>query len=157
VQLMAFAPTAPKRWVDLGSGGGFPGLVIAAMLAESAPECQTTLIESDLRKATFLREAVRAMQLTTDVIAQRIEKAPEQKADVVSARALAALPALLPLALRHGTAQTTFIFPKGNRVLNEIAEAVDSGWKFDHDLHKSRTDPTGTILTLWNITRERKR
>jgi 16S rRNA (guanine527-N7)-methyltransferase len=154
LQLMSYAPSSVGRWVDLGSGGGFPGLVIAAALSEQQPLCKVTLIESDQRKATFLRQAARAMDLACEVLAQRIEQARPQAADVLSARALAPLRHLVALAQRHAHPGSTFIFPKGSRVEDEISEAQQDGWKFDHDLRKSRTDPSGRILILRNVTRD---
>jgi len=90
VQLYKFAPKTYKKWVDIGSGGGFPGIVVAILGKEMNPQAQFILIESDQRKAAFLRTAARELGLSVVVIAERIELAPEQDADVVSARALSA-------------------------------------------------------------------
>ncbi len=90
-------PGRCRRWVDLGSGGGFPGLVVAAVLADR-PDADVTLVESDTRKAAFLREAARIAELPVTVLPARIEQvAPRIAAgvEVVSARALAPLPKLL--------------------------------------------------------------
>ena len=150
-QLFAFRPAGAQNWADLGSGGGFPGLVIAAMAADHASDCKITLIESDQRKSVFLREAARAMNMHVQVIAARVEAAPPQSSDVLTARALAPLPRLLALTTRHLNPRGVAIFPKGEGVLAEIAQAQAAGWRFDFDQHKSVTDPSATILTIRNI------
>ncbi len=90
----------PQRWADLGSGAGFPGLVVAILLAERSPATRVTLVESDGRKAAFLHTAARTLDVSIDVRNARIEALAPLDAQVVSARALAPLDRLFPLALR---------------------------------------------------------
>ena len=151
-QLLPLAKISGGHWVDLGSGGGFPGLVVAILAVEIAPELRVTCIESDRRKATFLSEAVRELGLMATVLNQRIEDAPPQDADIVSARALAPLPDLLPLALRHLSADGRMIFPKGARYADEV-DAARKLWHFDLTQHQSQTDPAARILIVENIIR----
>ena len=146
-QLLSFAQDA-KHWVDLGSGGGFPGAVVAIM---GGPETQVTLIESDQRKAAFLR-AVARETVGFKVIASRIEEAPPQNADVVSARALAPLSQLLPYVARHLAPGGRAILPKGRKAQDEIREALEH-WRFDCETYPSKTDPDAVILTLGEIKR----
>ncbi len=153
-QILSYAPQSPSHWLDLGSGGGFPGLVVAAHLAEQSPDCRVTLIESDRRKAVFLREASRAMRLTTHVLAERIESVPKQNADVISARALAPLDLLLQMANHHAVAHCTCLFLKGHRADHEIESAKAKGWSFELQQHKSQTEPTGVILAVGKIKRD---
>lgn len=153
-QLVAFLPNKAQHWVDLGSGAGFPGLVIAAQLVEFAPDCRVTLIESDQRKAVFLREASRAMAIQTNVITGRIENTPHQQADVISARALAPLTHLLYLTSLHLKTHGTAIFLKGQEMASEVRVAAKDGWKFESTQHKSATDPGGAIVIVRNMTRE---
>lgn len=148
LQLLNFCPPNIQHWLDLGSGGGFPGLVVAAQLNDTQPECKVTLIEADLRKCVFLRQAIQAMNLNCDVIAQRIEALPAQHADVISARALAPLHKLLSLSARHLDAGGVCIFPKGQAAEEEINEARAQGWKFSIDELKSATDPNAKILLI---------
>ena len=148
-QLWPLAPGA-RTWVDLGAGAGFPGLVVAAL---GAPALAVTLIESDGRKAAFLRGTARAMGLAVTVLDQRAEAAPPQGADVVSARALAPLAALLPLVARHLAPAGTALLPKGRAAQAEVAEARARGWRFDLDAVQSRTDPDGRILRLRALAR----
>ena len=100
-QLIALAPPAAKTWLDLGSGAGFPGLVVAVVLAEKGV-CRVTLCESDTRKAAFLADVKRKLGLAVDIISARIETDSTQvtvgRVDVVSARALAPLQRLVPLS-----------------------------------------------------------
>lgn len=149
LQLIAHVPEKPLRWVDLGSGGGFPGLVVAAVLAERAGS-QMHLVESDTRKCAFLREAARRASLPVSVHPQRIEQVAERLApgtDVVSARALAPLPKLLDLAAPFLAAGALGIFPKGKDAESELT-AARKGWTLDLELRESRSDPDGRVLLV---------
>jgi len=142
IQLWPLAPAGARRWIDLGSGAGFPGLVLAAM---GAPD--VVLVESDSRKATFLREAARAMALNVEVRVQRIETLTLPPADVVTARALAPLAQLLAFAdhLRHET--TVCLFAKGQDVDRELTEATKS-WMITYTLVPSITDAQARIVKI---------
>lgn len=146
-QLFTLAPAEAMSWVDLGSGGGFPGLVVACLAADLRPGMTVTLIESDRRKATFLQQAARDLGLKPGIIVQRIEEATPQGASVVSARALAALPLLLSLAHRHLGAGGLCLFPKGANWREEV-EAARKDWHFDLATHPSETDPMAVILAV---------
>lgn len=149
-QLAALAPPGWTHWADLGSGGGFPGIVIAILAAETAPTARITLVESDQRKATFLRTAIRTLALTATVHAARAETLAPLGADILSARALAPLTQLLPLALRHLAPGGIALFPKGRRATEEIA-AARAAWRFTLTQHPSLTDPEAQILQLQDI------
>jgi 16S rRNA (guanine527-N7)-methyltransferase len=151
-QLLKLAPNSARHWADLGSGGGFPGLVIAILAAEKRPELQVTLVESDLRKATFLNTVVRETGLSTRVCAERVESLPPLKADVLSARALAPLGDLLAHAERHLAEGGLAIFPKGAAHESEIAEALER-WRFSVQKHPSRTDSEAVLLCIGDIAR----
>lgn len=138
-----------RRWVDLGSGGGFPGLAVAAVLADRA-DADVTLVESDGRKAAFLREAARLAELPVTVLPSRIEQvAPKIAADVevVSARALAPLPKLLDLAAPFLAQGATGLFLKGQDVDNELTQAAKS-WRIDAEIKGSLTDRGGHVLIV---------
>jgi 16S rRNA (guanine527-N7)-methyltransferase len=151
VQIARFVTEATRKWVDIGSGGGFPGLVVAAVIAESRPECQVVLVESDLRKATFLREAARQMAVRVIVEPVRIETLAPQDADILSARALAELPALCGYASRHLNKDGVALFFKGAKYESEVVKARRAGWEFAMDIHNSESDPSGVILGLKDI------
>ena len=146
-QLFRLAPTGTGHWADLGSGGGFPGLVVAAIAQDEAPSLQMTLVESDLRKAAFLEQTARAMGLTIRVIAQRIESLPPLDCTILSARALAPLDKLCGYASTHLHKTGLALFPKGRSYRDEIAEARRN-WSFRHEVHRSMTDPEAVILAL---------
>ncbi len=148
LQLLALAPQA-KIWVDLGTGGGFPGLAIACAL-DAADGCVVHLVEGSTKKATFLREAVAAAGAPAVVHAVRMENFVETfagKADIVTARAVSPLSSLLgqcwPL-LRRGALG---LFPKGQDVEAELTEASKC-WKMEADLVPSRTDPRARIVMI---------
>lgn len=152
VQIYQYAPANYHLWLDIGSGGGFPGIVAAVLAKEFAPKARFILIESDQRKATFLRTAIRELGLSASVTADRIENVACLDADVVSARALGSLPLLLPLISSHLAPNGTAILHKGKQVDQEVAEARQD-WRFDLEERPSLTDPDGRILLIQRISR----
>ncbi|MDO8534919.1 MAG: 16S rRNA (guanine(527)-N(7))-methyltransferase RsmG [Xanthobacteraceae bacterium] len=151
LQLLDLAPAA-KLWVDFGSGGGFPGLVIAIVLADR-PGALVHLIESDSRKAAFLREAARLTRAPVKVHAERIESVAKRIAgeiEIVTARALAPLPRLLDLAEPMLAAGAQGLFLKGQDVDNELTQAAKS-WNIQARILPSRTDPRGKIIQIERI------
>jgi 16S rRNA (guanine527-N7)-methyltransferase len=141
-QLYPLLPSRARVLVDLGSGAGIPGLILAAM---GVPEVH--LIESDQRKAAFLREAIRVMEIPAIVHAERIEKIPHFVADVVTARALADLNALLDQSEKFLSTRTLCLFLKGASVDEEVV-AAQALWAMTVERLPSRSDPTGRILKL---------
>lgn len=129
-RIMLIAPDQPRTWADFGSGGGFPGIVVAALLRDKGLATRMILVESDQRKATFLRESARQMGLSIEVRAERAEAILPLGADVVSARALAPLDMLCAIAERHGAPDLTCLFPKGETWGDEVATAKKN-WCFD--------------------------
>lgn len=151
LQLIPCAPRA-LTWVDLGSGGGLPALVVAAVLAER-PGAQVHCVESKLGKAAFLQEAARQMRVPAKVWAKRIEDVVGRdlvRADVVSARALAALPDLLGLANPLLKTGAVGVFPKGQDVGVELTQAAKY-WRFTHRSVPSVTDPRAAILVVRDV------
>ena len=149
-QLIQFLPQKDVHWVDMGSGGGLPGLVMAILLKELSPTAHVTMIESDQRKAVFLRACIRETQVNARVIDQRIEQAPPQAGDVVSARALASVNTLLPHTLRHLAPNGFALFLKGRSAPEEIEEARKF-WRFSLEVSSSITDPEAHIIKLSDI------
>lgn len=157
-QLLRLAPgRRPLRWVDLGSGAGFPGLVIGVLIAEY-PGSRLTLVESDSRKAAFLREVVRATgigaSVAVDIVVGRIESPTNQtrvgEVDVVSARALAPLPKLLQLSQGYMGPDTVALFLKGRDLVSELSEAKRL-FAFEHAEIVSRTDISGRVLSVSHL------
>ncbi|MDP3261647.1 MAG: 16S rRNA (guanine(527)-N(7))-methyltransferase RsmG [Tabrizicola sp.] len=151
-QLLHFYQSGSRSWVDIGSGAGFPGLVIAILAREKHASLKVTLIESDQRKATFLREAARQLSLQCDVIAQRAEAVPSLGADILSARAFSTLTSLLPVAERHLMPKGVAIFPKGKSWRDEVEDAR-KGWSFALDAVKSVSNNEAAVLVLKEISR----
>jgi 16S rRNA (guanine527-N7)-methyltransferase len=148
-QLFSLAPSS-GHWVDLGSGGGFPGIVAAIMTQGTQMPHHLTLVESDQRKCAFLRTAIRELSLDVEVISKRIEDISPLEADVLSARALADLETLLGFSQRHLLPGGTALFPKGARWKNEDQEARIR-WSYDSEPIISKTDPNAAILKIKNI------
>ncbi|WP_372921929.1 16S rRNA (guanine(527)-N(7))-methyltransferase RsmG [Roseovarius sp.] len=146
-QVMDQAPPTAKVWLDLGSGGGFPGLVCAAIAADTMPDLKVHLVEADLRKAAFLRETARQMGVSVGVFSRRIEDLPPQKADVVSARALSALPTLCAYAHRHLTETGVALFQKGARYAEEL-ETAQRDWQMEVTVIPSVTDRDAVLLRI---------
>jgi 16S rRNA (guanine527-N7)-methyltransferase len=148
LQLLALAPAA-RTWVDLGSGAGFPGLVIACTLADTAGSA-VHLVESTRKKAAFLADAAAALKLAVTVHPERIEDfAPANHVsfDVVTARAVAPLPRLLGYAIPLLKRGTIGLFHKGQDVEAELTEA-SKYWIIEAELIQSKTDPRGRIVLV---------
>lgn len=139
-----------RTWIDLGSGGGFPGIVVAIIARELQPTWRFNLVESDQRKTAFLRKAAQELGLVLHLHATRAESLKQMKAQTLTARALAPLSDLLSLVHRHLEPGGHAILPKGARAQAEIDEARAS-WSFDLDVIPSRTDPAAQILLIENL------
>lgn len=151
-QIFHFYPQNSCHWVDLGSGGGFPALVLAVFAKECRPSDRFTLVESDERKAAFLQTVIREIGLNATVIAERIEKTPLLEADILTARALASLDKLLEYASYHLKPSGIAIFPKGEKYKKEIDDAF-ALWNYDVEEFTSKTNPSGAILKIGGISR----
>jgi 16S rRNA (guanine527-N7)-methyltransferase len=148
LQLLGLAPDA-KVWVDLGSGGGFPGLVVACALADRPGAC-VHLVESNAKKAAFLREAVRVTGAPALVYATRLEKIANGlagTAEIVTARAVAPLTRLLDQCFDLLKAGAQGLFPKGQDVEAELTEA-SKYWNITATLVPSQTDPKARIVKI---------
>ncbi|WP_375204738.1 16S rRNA (guanine(527)-N(7))-methyltransferase RsmG [Hyphococcus sp.] len=154
-QLAPLLPDNVKTLVDIGSGAGFPGLVLAAIFAPAGT--QATLIESTQKKCAFLREAGAAMGLDNlKVVPERIESVRLGfKPDIITARALARLDKLLGYGAGIQGKNTRYFLLKGQDVEGELTEAAKS-WHMDVVKHPSRTDPRAVILEIGNLARVRK-
>jgi 16S rRNA (guanine527-N7)-methyltransferase len=146
LQLLPLLPELPGSLTDIGSGAGFPGLVLAA-----ATRRETHLIESDRRKSAFLLEAARLLALPmVQVHPRRIEQASPPPAQILTARALASLPDLLHLCHRLLAPGGYALFPKGRQAEQELTAAAPH-WTMRVERFPSRTDPSATILRLSEI------
>jgi 16S rRNA (guanine527-N7)-methyltransferase len=152
LQLVDHAPAAALNWVDLGSGAGLPGLVLAIALAELRPSATVTLVECDQRKAAFLSVAARETGTNTRIVTDRIEIVPKMNAELLTARALAPLPRLLELSSRHLAHDGVCLFPKGVAAESELTEALRQ-WHMSVETFPSATDPSGVILRIGDLAR----
>lgn len=144
-QLYPLLPPGCRRLLDIGSGAGFPGLVLAAM---GVPEVH--LVESDQRKCAFQREVARVAGLCVTIHAMRVEKLSRFAIDAITSRACAGLPQLLDYAGAFLTAGTICLFLKGKQAERELTEA-HKGWKMQVERFPSRSDATGTVLRLSHV------
>lgn len=137
--------SSARSIIDLGSGGGFPGLVLAIVT-----DIPTTLVESDTRKAIFLREVIRQTQCNCKVLSQRIETIDVPAADIITARALAPLSKLLSFSAPLLQANGSCLFLKGRQVDQEIMDA-EKIWHFQYRRFPSQTHSEGVILKVSHI------
>jgi len=144
-QLLPLIPEGTRSLIDLGSGAGFPGLVLSVL---GVPGVE--LVEADSRKAAFLREAARVSAAPAVIRGCRIEAAPPHEVDVLTARGCAPLDRLLTLGKRFIGPRTTCVLPKGARVEDELT-AAGKAWTMTVSRHSSRADPSGCILLLQQV------
>ena len=147
-QLYRFVPASARNLIDLGSGGGLPGLVLAIL---GVPGVE--LVEADSRKAAFLREATRVTGTDLTIRPCRIQAVPLHPVDVVTARACARLDRLLELAAPFLGPQTHCLFPKGERHDEELTLARKA-WTMNASVEQSLSDRRGGILRLQQVARE---
>jgi 16S rRNA (guanine527-N7)-methyltransferase len=151
LQLLAIEPNA-RKWLDLGAGAGFPGLVVAVALA-GREGAEIHLVESNSRKCAFLRHAARLTGAPTKVHEARIEAVVPgfaEQIEIVTARALAPLAQLVAWAEPLLKTGAIGLFPKGREVQSELTDAAES-WRLDADLIPSRTDPQGRIVRIRSL------
>ncbi len=147
-QLVPMASPSAARWIDLGSGAGFPGMVVALML----PELRMTLVESRRKRIDFLRFMAESLGIAdrVTVAGQRLEMLESSPHDVISARAFAPLDRLLPLAHRFSHDATLWLLPKGRSAASEL-EAVTTSWQGDFRVVPSMTDPEAAIIVASQV------
>lgn len=147
-QLQPLIPENTQSLIDLGSGAGFPGLVLAIL---GVPGVE--LVEADSRKSAFLREAARVTEAPVALRPCRIAAVPPHAVDVVTARALAPLDRLLDMARPFIGPGTICLFPKGERAAEELTLARKH-WTMSASMHQSIADPQGVVLRLQEVVRE---
>ena len=151
VQLYGLAPKTAKNWLDLGSGAGFPGIILAIMIMQR-PGAKMTLIESNGKKANFLRHCAREVGAPVQVLQQRIEAVEPFTTEVITARALSSLSGLLEYSLPFCDKNTLLVLPKGKQVEAEVSEAQNN-WELQLSSHSSITDKYASILCIRGFSR----
>lgn len=151
VQVFKLAPQA-KQWLDLGSGGGFPGIVLAVMLKQTRGAIR--LVESNGKKSAFLRNALAQFQAPGQVVNTRIESCYDliQAPEIITARALASLDKLFELTEPWMTKGAKALFQKGRDYQREVDESLIN-WKFDLIRHESAIEADSVILEISNLQR----
>lgn len=146
-QLALLAPAAPCRWIDLGSGAGFPGLIVVALTGH-----QVTLVESRRLRMEFLRIAAAQLGIAdrVEISGLPLERTPTSAFDLISARAFAPLSRLLPVAHRFSTEKTRWLLPKGRGAQSEL-EQVSTTWQGRFRLEPSLTDPEARIIVAEKV------
>jgi 16S rRNA (guanine527-N7)-methyltransferase len=141
-QLLAHVPRGTSPWLDLGTGAGFPGLVIAAL----RPECEVIMVESRKRRVDWLTEVAGLLELrSARVMGDRLEALASDAMAVISARAFAPLDRLLTLSARFSTSDTIWLLPKGRSAQHELDTL--RGWTHTFHVKQSLTDPMSGIVT----------
>ena len=147
-QLLRFAPSHQASWVDLGSGAGFPGLVIAAL--HKGP---VTLVEERRLRVEFLHRAAAVLGVEPEILGRKVEHVPPRPFDVISARAFAPLPRLLELGTGFSTKNSLWVLPKGRNAAEEL-EALDPSWQGVFELEPSVTDAEAQIILARGVHRK---
>ncbi len=147
LQLIQFAKTEKGVWLDIGSGGGFPGIPLAIYSKEKHPEFKFNFMDSNSKKCLFLEEVCRKLNIEGNVICDRIETAPLVSCDYIVSRALAPLNDLLEYSKRHRNLIGKSLFLKGKKVKEEISVAK-SRWHFSYKIHQSLSHKDGKIVEI---------
>ena len=149
LQLMKFVRAEDLALIDLGSGGGFPAIPMA--IASRETKRRFTLVEPNAKKASFLRTVARELKLPLQVEARRAEQIDSRETfDLITSRALSALPELLALCRPFARDETRLLLPKGRKYRQEL-EAAAALFDFDVIAHQSESDAEGVILELTNL------
>ena len=149
-QFLSSVSEKAGKWVDLGSGGGLPGLIVAILSDEIEPVNKLFLVEADARKAVFLKTVCRELGLKVEVYNNRIDALPPISANIVSARALAPLKTLCLYAKNHLEKDGVAVFAKGENWKSELVEAQKK-WIFSYEAVKSTLHEGSVVLVLRGI------
>lgn len=145
-QLLRFA-AADGPWLDLGTGAGFPGLIVAALR-----EGPVTIVESRRLRVEFLHRAAARLAIQPEIVHASLERVPARPFAMISARAFSPLPRLLAIAHRFSTENTLWLLPKGRGAKSEL-EAIDGAWQGDFRLEPSLTDADAEIIVATGVRR----
>ncbi|MBQ8465464.1 MAG: 16S rRNA (guanine(527)-N(7))-methyltransferase RsmG [Alphaproteobacteria bacterium] len=150
LQLMEYIPDDAKTLLDLGSGAGFPAMVIAIASAQRLPDLKVSLVESVKKKTLYLNAVRDLCGVNVNIVNDRIENIDQQKVDVITSRAMCNLTDLLKYAYRFTTKKTTLIFPKGKSYQVELDNAKKY-WHFDCKIKQNKICSEGVILLITDL------
>ena len=139
-----------KRWVDVGSGAGFPGLVVALLLRDRKVDCDLVLVEKNPKKVFFLKEVIRKLNLSVEVVNENIYTLEPLNADILTARAFSELNNLMEIAFRHRKKEGICLFLKGENYKIELDKTLNN-WFFDYDIVGSLSSSSGNIIRVKKI------
>lgn len=151
-QILKFTGSDEINWVDFGSGAGFPGLVIAALLSAKSTAAKVTLVDSSTKRCAFLREGARILGANVQIENCKVEAIKPFKTDIITARAFTALDNLLHYSYGFAQLNARMLFLKGEEVDKEIKEAKQN-WNFDYEIHPSLSDNRGCIIEIRSLTK----
>ncbi len=149
-QIIKNVEASGKRWVDVGSGAGFPGLVIALLLRDKKVDCDLVLVEKNPKKVFFLNEVIRKLNLDVKVIKDNIYTLEPLNADILTARAFSELNNLMEIAFRHRKKEGICLFLKGENYRIELDKTLNY-WFFDYDVVGSLSSYSGKIIRVKRI------
>ena len=149
-QIIKHVDASGKRWVDVGSGAGFPGLVVALLLRDRKIDCDLILVEKNLKKGFFLNEVIRKLNLSVEVVNDNIDTLEPLNADILTARAFSELIKLIEIAFRHRKKEGTCLFLKGGNHKIELDKTLNY-WFFDYDIVDSLSSSSGKIIRVKKI------
>ena len=149
-QIIKHVEASGKRWVDVGSGAGFPGLVVALLLRDRKIDCDLVLVEKNPKKGFFLKEVIRKLNLTVEVVNDNIDTLEPLNADILTARAFSELNNLIEIAFRHRKKEGICLFLKGENYRIELDKTLNY-WFFDYDIVGSLSSSSGKIIRVKKI------
>ena len=149
-QIIKHVDASGKRWVDVGSGAGFPGLVVALLLRDRKIDCDLVLVEKNPKKSFFLKEVIRKLNLSAEVVNNNIDTLEPLNADILTTRAFSELNNLIEIAFRHRKKEGICLFLKGENYRIELDKTLNY-WFFDYDIVGSLSSSSGKIIRVKKI------
>ena len=149
-QIIKHVESSGKRWVDVGSGAGFPGLVVALLLRDRKIDCNLVLVEKNPKKGFFLNEVIRKLILNVEVVNDNIYTLEPLNADILTARAFSELNNLIEISFRHRKKEGLCLFLKGENYRFELDKTLNY-WFFDYDVVDSLSSSSGKIISVKKI------
>ena len=149
-QIIKNVEASGKKWVDVGTGAGFPGLVVALLLRDRKIDCDLVLVEKNPKKCFFLNEIIRKLNLSVEVVNDNIYTLEPLNADILTARAFSELNNLMEIAFRHRKKEGICLFLKGENYKIELDKTLNN-WFFDYDVVDSLSNSSGKIIRVKKI------
>ena len=149
-QIINHVNASGKKWVDVGTGAGFPGLVVAVLLRDRKIDCDLILVEKNMKKVFFLNEVIRKLNLNVKVFNNNVDTIEPLNADILTARAFSELKKLIELSVRHRKERGVSLFLKGENYRLELDKTLNYRF-FDYDILDSLSNSSGKIIRVKKI------